>query len=121
MFFHLLLDKPVVRYAALVHNALYAVDVLLRDALADIDTNAVVLAICNFFQVHADVVNVPFPRTDSVVLPTEAIEVASSLPDGRLGAAILWRRSSQEDGQLRIDVALHASRYLNRLRDEVHL
>ena len=115
----LLVHEPVVRYAALLHNAFDAVDVLLRDALADVDADAVVVADSHFLQVDADVIHVPLPRADGVVLPVEAVEVASPFPDARLGAAVLGRRASEQDGQLRVDVTLHASGYLDRLRGEV--
>ena len=115
----LLVHEPVVRYAALLHNALDAVDVLLRNALADVDADAVVAADSHFLQVDADVVHVPLPRADGVVLPTEAVEVASPFPDARLGAAVLGRRASQQDGQVWVDVALHIGGYLHGLGDEV--
>ena len=117
----LLLHKLVVCHATLAHDAFDAVDVPLRDSLADIDADAVIFPDGNFLQMHADVVHVPLPRADGVVLPAEAVEVASPFPDGRLGATILRRPSRQEDGQLRVDVALHASRNLHRFRDEVDL
>ena len=83
----LLTDESVVRYAILLHEPRDAVDVPLRNALADVDADAVVAADCHFLQVVADVVHVPLPRADGVVLPAEAVVVASPLPDGSLGSA----------------------------------
>ena len=60
---------------------------LLRNALADVDADAMVAADSHLFQVVADVIDVPLPRADGVVLPAEAVEVASPLPDGSLGSA----------------------------------
>ena len=77
----LLVHEPVVRYAALLHNAFDAVDVLLRNTFADVDADAVVVANSDFLQMDADVVHVPLPRADGVVLPAEAVEVASPFPD----------------------------------------
>ena len=42
----LLVHEPVVRYAALLHNAFDAVNVLLRNTLADVDADAVVATDC---------------------------------------------------------------------------
>ena len=112
-------DKPVVCYATFAHDAFDALNVFLWNAFADIDTNAVVFANSDFLQVHADVVHIPFPRADGVILPAEAVEVASPFPDGSLGAAVLRRRACQQDGQLWVDVALHASWYLDGLGGKV--
>ena len=68
---------------------------------------------------NTDVVHVPFPRTDSIVLPAKAIEVAASLPDACLCPTIFRRSTRKEDGQLGIDVALDAGRNLDGLRDEI--
>ena len=78
-----MLHKLVVCHAALAHDAFDAVDVPLRDSLADVDSNIVVFADGNLLQMHADVIHVPFPRADGVVLPAEAVEVASPFPDFR--------------------------------------
>jgi hypothetical protein len=57
----LLLYQFVVGHTAFVHDALEAINVFLRSALADVDANMVVLANGYFLQFFADVTSVPLP------------------------------------------------------------
>ena len=57
----LLLYDFVVRHVTFLHDALDAVDVLLRSALADVDADVMVLAVDGFLQMDADVLPLVCP------------------------------------------------------------
>ena len=115
----LLLYDFVVRHVAFLHDALDAVDVLLRSALADVDADMMVFAVDCLLQMDADVLPLTSPRGVDVVVPVVAVLDALALPDGDRLVGSLGYSARQQDGQFRVDIALHIGGYLHGLGDEV--